>query len=1115
MAELPSGTVTFLFTDLVDSTRLWDEHPTDMKVALARHDAILRDLIARHGGEVVKKTGDGVHAAFAGAPDAVAMATDALRTIASETWGGTGPLLVRIGMHTGTAELRDGDYYGSAVNRASRIMAAAHGGQAILSHATAELVRDSLTDELGIMDLGEHRLRGLARAEHMYQLVISGLPSQFPPVHSVEVFPGSLPFPLTPFARVDQALAGRELEFDTLKRAWAKSTDGDRQVALVTGEPGIGKTRLVGELSRHAFAEGAVVLYGRCDEEATMPYQPFVEALRPYVARCPTAKLREWLHGLEIDLSRVFPELVGRMPELSARAPIEPVEASLPDPEAHRQAERYRLFEAFTALLSGIAATQSTVLVLDDLHWADRPTVLLLRHLLRSAPRAALLVVACYRDVDVAREQPVSDLLADLRREESVSWVTLRGLSESASTDLVFGVAGHSVGPELTQALFRETDGNPFFLEELVRHLIETEALVMPGETRTVDLGALDLPQGVRDVIARRLRRLPDAVNDVLNVGAVVGPEFDAELVRRVARRTAVDVLDALDQATDAGLVAEHPGRMGRYSFTHALIRQTLYAELKTAQRVRLHERVGTAIEESGAGRAQSAAVLAHHFTHAVPLVGTLKAIEYSIKAGHDAVADLAFEDAVSHFDRALGLLDQHPPVDMTQRVELLTDLADALVFVDERDGVRVAMRAVDAARANASSWQLGRAVTVLAEANSAVAVFPSEFPRIFDEAQTALGEDHSALRARLQAQEAFKYISYQLQGRNGRALARAAVTLARETSDPVTLGDALFALATGLEGAPDLAERVALGEELVALGRSAGSRPLTYGLRILAGTQLELGDPVALTATIDELARVGKELRWLPARVATAQLRATQALLEGRFDDIGAHWDEMRWYRRAYGGAGGMRAVQSFFLAREQGQLVSTAPPERLAEQARGNLYARAMFGLTQLESGDEGAAAATLDLLETDDFHRQATEGAWVAVLALFTEIAATRPAPAHLTVLHDLLTPYSGRLLCAHLGLACLGSADRYLAMLSTVLGRWDDAAAQFEGALTVETRIGGRALLPRTRYWQARMLRARGDTGDDRAAGALLDEVIAETSTLGMARLRAQAEELRGS
>jgi class 3 adenylate cyclase len=1114
MAGLPSGTVTFLFTDLESSTRLWEEHPDAMRHALSRHDAILRLSIEAHQGQIVKMTGDGVHAVFTSAPEAVLAASDAVRSIDTEAWGATGPLAVRIGIHTGVAELRDGDYPGGTVNRANRVMTAAHGGQVVLSEPSAELVRHTLHDGLQLVDLGEHRLRGLAQPEHIYQLSVAGLRSEYPPLRSIDAFPGALPLPPVVFAREEQEVVGRDAELEALQRVWQQAAAGTRQVVMIGGEPGVGKTSLVGEFARRVRSGNATMLYGRCDEEGVVPYQPFVEALRSYVAACPVSTLRERLHGLEADLARAFPELLGRMPDLSM--PVRgDADAGLSDRRELWQTERYRLFEAFTALITGIAAAQPVVFVLDDVHWADQPTLQLCRHLFRAAPHSPLLAIACYRDVELGREDALSDVLAELRREQSITWIELRGLSRSASADLARAVAGNNVTPALVEALHRETGGNPFFLEEVVRHLIETDAL--DAASRALDLATLDLPQGVRDVVTRRVRRLSDAVGDLLALGSVLGPEFDATLVAQLARKPTDEVLDHLDSAIDAGLVTEQADRVGQYSFAHALIRQTIYAELKTANRVRLHALVGEALEQAttpGAKRAGSAAVLAQHFTTAIPLVGAAKAIRYMTEAGRDAVADLAFEDAVSYFQRAITLFETHAPDDPANHVELLIDFADALVFVDERAGAEAALKAVGAARGT-SPAQFARAVAVFAEPNHAATAYPAELSLLFDEAQTTLGTDFPELRARLLAREAFKYVSSQLGGRDGRALARASVVLARETQDDLALCDALFALATSLEGMVDLSERIALGRELVGLGRDLGPRPWTYGLRMLAGANLERADRGELGSTLAELDHIGDTVRWLPARAAAAQWRATVALLEGRFADMDAHWDEMRRYRRAYGGVVGMRVVQAFFLSREQGRLGSAAPLARMADESRGNLYVRAMLALAQVESDDAVGAQRTIEVVEGDEFLQRASDGAWVAILVLFAEAAATVRAREPARRLYGLLAPYGGRLASAQLGLACLGATDRFLGMLSTTMEEWEKAEAHFEHAVELEAGMGGAALLPRTKYWRARMHRSRGDLNDEAQADELLDDVVEETSRLGMPRLGAQAEALRTS
>jgi class 3 adenylate cyclase len=1103
----PTGTVTFLFTDIEGSTPLWEERTEAMRQALARHDTSLRAAIDAHRGFVVKTTGDGVFAVFGSASDAVAAAADSLKALASEAWDTTGPLRIRVGIHTGTADERDGDYFGPAPNRASRLMGIAHGGQVVLSEASANAVRDEIRDGLGLVDLGEHRLRGVAMPQHVYQLTIAGLRNAFPPLQSVDAFPGSVT-PTGPFAPGDEELVDREVELGLLEDAWTRAREGVRQVALVAGEPGIGKTRLAAELSARASSQGGVVLYGRCDEEAIVPYQPFVEALRDNVAAFSPAMLHERLHGLEQDLARLFPELLGRLSAQPQSMPSDP------------ESERYRLFEAVTGLVTGIIATQSVVLLLDDLHWADKPTLLLLRHIVRAVRDAPLLIVVCYREMELAREHPLTKLVTDLRREPFVTWLGLAGLSEVESRTLLQGLARGAVGASLSAALHRETGGNPLFLEELLRHLIETDrAHLGDGETEeAVDLASFDVPEGVRDVVARRLRRLPSPVNDVLSVAAVIGVEFDAALIARTTAEGPIeDVFDALDQATEARLVRDDPRRLGRYAFSHALIRQAVYKALGTARRAQLHERVGAAMEQEHDGFRSAA--LAQHFTQAIPLIGAAKAIEYTTKAGHEAVDDLALEDAVAHFERALELLDEHGPRDEAGRIELLTDLAEALIFVDETAGIDAALRAVDAARANGSPEQFGRAVAVFAQPNSAALLHPTRVGRLLDEAQQQLGDADRCLRARLMALEAFKYSAYQLHGRDGRALAERAVQLARDAADAPTLTTALFARAISLESTAQTIERVALGEELVSLGRAGGGRmamAATHGLRVLAGVHLEVGDADSLTSTIAELARIGEDLRWLPALVFAAQWRATQALLEGRFGDVPACWNDMRQYARAYPAVAEIGAQQAFYLARERGELAAVLRPlERIDAGSSGSLYVPAMVALGRLETGDETVAVSTVSSLTVEDLRRGETESGWSAVLALLAEVAVRGRCTTQAALLYDLLGLFAGRLLTTVIGLACLGAAERYQGMLSSTLGRWDDAEAHFEHALDLEQRVRGHALVPRTRYWQAQFLRDRARPGDDRTARALLEGVADETHALGMRRLYEQAAELLAS
>jgi hypothetical protein len=318
------------------------------------------------------------------------------------------------------------------------------------------------------------------------------------------------------------------------------------------------------------------------------------------------------------------------------------------------------------------------------------------------------------------------------------------------------------------------------------------------------------------------------------------------------------------------------------------------------------------------------------------------------------------------------------------------------------------------------------------------------------------------------------------------------------------------------LESTAQTTERLAQGEELVALGRAGGGRAAmatVQGLRVLAGVHLELGDAEGLSSTIARLAHTGEELRWLPALVFEAQWRATQALLEGRFEDVRVRWNDMRRYARAYRAVAGMEAQQAYYLARDQGDLAALLGPlEHIAAGGSESLYVPAMLAVARLDTADEAAALRTLDSLTADDLRRGETESAWGAVLALLAEVAASGESKAQAAVLYELLNPFAGRLLTAVIGLACLGAAERYQGMLSTTLERWDDAETHFERALHLEQGIRGHALVPRTRYWQAQFLRARARPGDDGTARAILSEVVKDTRELGMRRLREQAEQL---
>ena len=651
--QLPSvmRAVTFFLTDIEGSTAAWEADATAMGVALARHDELVEQVVTSRGGRLIKTRGEGdaTFSVFERPSAAAAAAIELQDAIAHEPWALREPMRVRVALHTGEAELRDGDYFGRAVNRAARLRSLAEGAQILCSGATAELVIDSLPDDVMLADLGLRELRNLARPEHVFELRFeTAEETAQPPASAAPMERPGLP----PVLIGTGPFVGRAPELERLLSAWETALGGGACAALIAGEPGVGKTRLAGEWSRHAYEQGAVVLYGRCDEDLGAPYQPFAEALRSLVPCVGTSRLRG-LRGVEALLPLV-PGLADVVPDLAA-----PTRA---DPDT----ERYALFDAVVALLEMASREAPVVLVVDDLHWAAKSTLLLLRHVLRFGDRARLEIVGTYRSTDLDRSHPLAAMLADLHRDGTANRISLSGLDEDDVSAYV-AEAGYD-DEELGHALATVTGGNPFFLIEALRHVDESGGVWDPST----------LPQGVREAVSRRLSRLPIETNKALAAAAVVGSRFALDLVERVVGD---DLVDAFDEASKAGIVIEEPG--GRYRFNHAIVRQSLLAELPSMRRMRLHQRIATTLEDEPGADDELLAELAHHYFECAWAGNAAKAVEYCRRAADQAMTRLAYEGAAELYDHAVHALDEiddELPDRDDQNADLLVARCEALL---------------------------------------------------------------------------------------------------------------------------------------------------------------------------------------------------------------------------------------------------------------------------------------------------------------------------------------------------------------------------------------------------------------------------------------------------
>ena len=540
-------TATVVFTDLVGSTELANRLGHDAYEAMRRaHFDTLRIAASQRQGTEIKSTGDGLVFTFGSAADALAcmIGMQQLTDLAARRNGGDPR--IRIGASCGeiNREDHDHDIFGISVVEAARLCAVAAPGQILATDLVSRLVR-GLGYRFGTAS--EFSLKGMP--DPVQACLVEWEPRPAPD--------GTIPLPPKFAAEPPFGLCGRAPEQATIARCWARAKQGNRQVVLLAGEPGIGKTRLGIDAALIAHREGAVVLFGSCDEDIGLPYRPFVEALRHYLANAPDEILVRHVREHQGELLRMVPELSQRVPDVPPPRVAEP------------ETERFLMFEAVAGLLSVASEHSPVVLILDDLQWAGAPELLLFKHIVRSAMPMHLLIIVTYRDTELSRTHPLASVLADLRRETGIERFALRGLDEAGIIAFVTAAAGHDLDPPelaMARAIGQETEGSPLFIAETLRNLSESGAVLREGDRWVLRAGSHDLgiPQGVKETIGRRLSRLTESTNKTLSLASVIGREFDLGLLEQIAGMPEDAILDAIDEAKAAALVAEVGGEVER-----------------------------------------------------------------------------------------------------------------------------------------------------------------------------------------------------------------------------------------------------------------------------------------------------------------------------------------------------------------------------------------------------------------------------------------------------------------------------------------------------------------------------------------------------------------------
>ena len=1087
-----SGTATVLFTDLVGSTNLLSRLGEAAFDEVRRaHFAALREVLARHGGEEVKTLGDGLLAVFGSAADAVSCAVAVQQAVDRQSRRGPARLSVRVGLALGDVSFEEDDVFGTPVVEASRVVTAARPGQILVTSVVPVVAggRSGVT----FIERGPIDLKGLPKPVPVSEVAWEPLATSTVP----------LPNLLTDVGRI---FVGRDGELERLRRLW-KEAAGERRVALLAGEPGVGKTRLAAELAVRVHDEGAMVLAGRCDEDLGVPYQPFVEALRHFVDH--TA--REDLPG---QLGRYGSELVRLMPELDERLP------DLPPPlQSDPETERYRLFDAVAAWLGAASADEPVLFVLDDLQWAAKPTLLLLRHVVRSSEGMRLLVVGTYRDSELDHDHPLLEVLADLRRQREVERFALVGLDSSGVAAFVAQASGQALDDEtlsLARAIHLETEGNPFFVREVLRHLAETDAALRQGDrwSSRSPIEELGIPESVREVVGKRLARLSGEANKVLRAAAVVGSEFEPELVRAAGGFDEEELICALEEATAARLVIESAG--GRYRFGHALVRDTLYDALTAVRRVALHRRVAEGIETLyGAALDDRLPALAHHWARAsAPAAETRKAVAYARRAGDRALAQLAHDEAVAYYRQALELLDtSSAPPGEAQRIELLIALGEAQRRAGDIGHRETLLTAADLARSRGDADALARAALANSPGSKPAAFGSTDTERVqaLEAAVAAVGTDDSPTRARLLAILALELYHDPNRGRR-LALSDEALAIARRLRDPITLAQVLVARPFAIGGPDTLEERLANTTELLEVAERLGD-PVTahraWWLRFRVA--VEVGDPAEADRCLEAQQPLVAELGQPVFSWMSSLQRIARNLRAGNFSETEPliHTGFEQGQRAGQVDAPLYFAIHLFHLRYEQSRLAEVQ--EVLLEtfgRASQLLVARAMIAVVHCELGRLDDARANLDEIAANDFGDLQIESSWVVGLCYCAKVCSVVADSDRAAALLRLLRPYRNQVAVFAVGIG-VGCVSHYLGILEATTGAFEQADAHFAAAEAVHTRIDAPAWLARTRLEWARTLLTRRALGDAERARELLHQVLATARELGLSNVERQA------
>jgi len=903
-------------------------------------------------------------------------------------------------------------------------------------------------------------------------------------------------------AETRDIFVGRTHELTILREALAAVARHRTTVVLLSGEPGIGKTRLASEAGAIAARHGFHVHWGRCWEAGGAPaYWPWIEVIRSCVRAADATRLPQRLPTQAAHLALLVPELRERFPDM-------------PEPEvtADPDRARFHLFDGIASFLRAFAEVQPLVIVLDDLHAADHSSAVMLQFLAHQLRDVPMVLVGCYRDTEIRAASEVGDVLAAVARNGQ--HVALHGLPERDVELFVHALWPRADFPAIASTVRDVTGGNPFFVGELLSTLATGSELG----------GKMPLPDGVRGAVRSRLRRLSQGCIDLLTLASVFGQEFGLRELAATADRSTDDVATTLEEAIDARLIAERAGALGHYLFVHGLIREVLYEDLPAGKRAELHERVGGALERlRGADGETHLDTLAHHFFMASTHGDTEKAIVFCTQAADRALRQLAAPEAVEQYGRALQVLSLTPGDTLRRRSDLLLGRGRALERLgdfesahrDFTEAATIARRIDDperfaqAALGCGEQWALKFTCSIVDKSDLG----------LLEEALRITPPERRSLRASLLARTGSAQFYAGALAR-GQELSVAAVDVARQIGEHDVLARVLSARHAVLLGPDDVAERFGVLEEIEKLAEASGNREVRLRGHVLRFFDLvEIGDvedaeleAAKIMRLVDEIGDPFEQWHCTMAQAGAALFHGRLAEGERLAREANDAAQRVPGQQRDDQNAMQCFLIQTVFLRREQGRLdeLSDDAWSMVDEFSHVTIW-RAAAALMELDLGRTHSATTRVDHIGARTLSLIPRDSIWSGTMFLLAEVFARLRDPVRCRHVLDLLSPYP-ELNATVASPVWLGSTTRALGLLTAALERWDESAAFFEHALEWHARRGARLWLGHTQVDYAAMLAERRRTGDRQRAVALLESAADAAATLDAGRLAARVGEL---